>query len=239
MPKNSNSEDGLREALRRDWRALRDRGTADVLCASMATRQWTSDRGDAQLGYVTLDYQIHEGVAAPNGGREPPVLVEHYWSVRTLNGRQDTNWPPALNINVVHLHSGAIRAIHVENALRNTLVFQRTAYRQSWFDDPDRARLHTRAVLIGESVAEDTDIMAGFEQFHGVQLWVGAFTHNAAEGFQFTRPMNQERVWNVGLVSADATRALADELFGRDALPRLDFRWNGVNEGAVYLRPRG
>jgi len=224
-------ETAMRGALVRDWRDLRDRGALDLLCASMATRQWMNDRG-AKPGYVTVDYRVDDGIAAPDGGREAPTLLEHYWSVRTLDGRQDPEWSPALNLNVVHLHAGPLGARHVENALRNALVFHRAAYRQSWFDDPDRARLHVRAVLIGESLGEDADIMAGFQEFQGVQVAAGTFTHGG-DGFQFQRPVNKERVWNVGLVNPQATRTLAEELFGSDVLPQRDFRWDGYNDAQV------
>lgn len=222
----------IRRALARDWRALRERGALDLLCPSMATRQWTNDRG-VRPGYVTLDYRVDEGVPAPDGGREPPALVEHYWSVRTVNGRQDLAWSPALNVIVAHLHSSAVAASHVESALRNALVFHRAAYRQAWFDDPDRARLHVRAVVVGDTVAEDADIMAGFQEYQHVQLSVGAFSYTEGEGFRFTRPVNQERVWNVGLVSADASQAVATRLFGNDVLPQRGFRWDGTNDAPV------
>jgi hypothetical protein len=216
--------------LARDWRALREGGALDLFCASMATRQWTNDRG-ATPGYITLDYRIHEDIMAPDGGLEPPTLLEHYWSVRTLDGRQDPDWPPALNLNVVHLHTGTVGAGHVENASRNALVFHRAAYRQSWFDDPDRARLHVRAVILGEAVAVDADIIAGLLEQQGVS--VGQFSYDVGIGFQFKRPVRPKRVWNVGLVNAEATRALAEELFGNDTLPRRDFRWDGTNESNV------
>jgi len=223
------NESELRAALAPDWRGLRESGALDLFCAPMATRQWTNDRG-AKPGYITLDYRIHENVAAPDGGLEPPTLLEHYWSVRTLDGRQDRDWPPALNLNVVHLHTGAIGASHVENASRNALVFHRAAYRQSWFDDPDRARLHVRAVILGESVNEDADIIAGMLEQQGVS--VGQFSYDDL-GFQFKRPVRAKRVWNVGLVNPEATRALAEELFGNDTLPRREFRWDGTNEADV------
>ena len=232
MGRKDFDESAMRSALVRDWRDLREQGALDLLCASMATRQWLNDHG-AKPGYVTLDYRVHEGIAAADGGREAPVLLEHYWSVRTLDSRQDPEWSPALNLNVVHLHAGALDARHVENAVRNALVFHRAAYRQSWFDDPDRARLLVRAVLIGESVGEDADIMAAFQEFQGVQLAAGTFTHDSHDGFQFQRPVNKERVWNVGLVNPQATRALAAELFGSDVLPQRDFRWDGFNDAPL------
>jgi len=222
-------ETELRAALARDWRELRERGALDLFCAPMATRQWTNDRG-ARPGYITLDYRIHEGIAAPDGGQDAPALLEHYWSVRTLDGRQDPDWPPALNLNVVHLHTGTLNAEHVENASRNALVFHRAAFRQSWFDDPDRARLHVRAVILGETVGEDADIIAGLLESQGVS--VGQFSVDDL-GFQFRRSVSPKRVWNVGLVNAEATRTLAEELFGNDTLPRRDFRWDGTNDAEV------
>lgn len=217
------------DALRRDWSELRQSDKLDAVLPSCATRQWALERG--QVGYVTLDYKVSPDVRLVGAGREPPTLVEHYWSVRTLNGRQDKDWKPSLNINAVHLHSRAVSAADVENALLNAVALRLAAGAQGWFRDDAKAQLYVRAVVLGESVNEDANIVGGLETGHGVQLRIGRIRHSSQDGFVVEKGADEERFWRVGRSSLDELRDLGRQMLGTDELPISGFSWQGKNEG--------
>jgi len=222
----------LADALRRDWPTLRESDKLDVLLPSCATRQWVLDRG--QVGYVTLDYKVHADIRLSDAGREPPALVEHYWSVRTLNGRQDEHWLPSLNINVVHVHSRAVNAADVENALLNSVALRLAAGSQGWFRDDAKAQLYVRAAVLGESIGQDAAIIGGLETSQGVQLRIARLQYSEGDGFTIEAAADEERFWRVGRNSLDELRALGKELLGDDQLPASGFQWQGFNEGPTF-----
>lgn len=217
------------DKLRRDWPALRETDKLDVVVPSCATRQWVLDRG--QVGYVTLDYKVHLDVRLVEAGKEAPALVEHYWSVRTLNGRQDENWLPSLNINVVHVHGGIVTAADVENALLNAVALRLAAGSQGWFRDDAKAQLYVRAVMLGNAIGQDAAIIGGLETSQGVQLRIARFRFSESEGFVFEAGTDEERFWRVGRNSLDELRDLGARLLGDDQLPASGFQWQGTNEG--------
>ncbi len=97
-------DDEIEAALCREWRGLRESGDLGVVLPACGTRQWMRD--DGCVGYVTVDYSVQRNVGFPGAHRSAPgvaSIVEKYWSLRTMNGRQDPNWRPSLNVHVVHV----------------------------------------------------------------------------------------------------------------------------------------
>lgn len=231
------TEQELRDALRREWRSLREAKGLDFLLRPARTHQWVSDRG--LFGYALMDYQVRTDVSL-RGLSVQPVLVEHYWTVRTLDSRQDPNWEPALNINVVHLYRSTVHAAHVDQALRSSYELRCAAWRQCWFgENPKRANLYVRAVALGSAVGEDASMIANRETTDGVSVCIAAYKYGVGDGFTFDADPHEERLWCVATLLPEESAQLGADLFSADALPKQEFRWVGVNDGPVWDHETG
>lgn len=157
----------LESALCREWPRLRELDCLQSVLPSCRTRQWVRD--DGIVGYVTLDYQLHADLKIPGAWNQPRVavasLVEHYWSVRTRDRRQDSEWLPSLNLNVVNIRNTTVTSDDAEEVLRYALVLERAARSagRSWLAQDKRANLYVRAVLLGAEIGPDVNLLAAMD----------------------------------------------------------------------------
>lgn len=232
----------IEAALAREWRQLREQRALDGVLPALQTRQWILERGRA--GYVTVDYRVTCGTSLPGAnGTAPGVasLVEHYWSVRTLNGSQDPNWPPSLNLHVVHIRPRAASSADVDSLVRNAMVVKaaaRMAGRDGFGESP-QASLYVRALLLATEVPGDVALLAGLgtlgsdECGASVDFRAAQFRYSVGEGFVFTA-LDQDRFSDVGVYRPEEVRAFGEQLLADDLIPSQGWAWRGVNQGPVY-----
>ena len=239
-PLQQSELDGL---LFREWPRIQTNHALGWSLPPSSTRQWVN--GKDVHGYVTLDHQLHRQVTIPNavadGKHGTATLLEQYWAVRTKNGRQDPQWPPSLNVNVVHGVAGPVTMAHCESALRNGLLVRRAAYSASngCFGATEKANCWVRAYVIGSTITPEAASFAAFGEFHEVRLHVARFTYSAEEGFHFEESPDGERLWHVGLLTDEDNRQFGARFFLDAYLPDHEFEWGGTNAGPIYDRELG
>lgn len=228
----------IEAALSREWRTLREAGRLRPILPDCGTRQWM--RGDACAGYVTVDYCVQRNVQFPGArGATPGVasIVEKYWSVRTINGRQDPTWRPSVNVHVVHVRNHAVTCTDAEDLLRNAWVARQAVWSAGRGDRAPAAQatLYVRAALLGTRVGDDVNLLSQAEAFRDIPFRAGEFTFSLADGFTFAERENDE--WfdcEVGLYHWREIVEFGERLIGDDLLPLQHFAWRGVNTGPVY-----
>lgn len=234
-------------ALLREWEALRKRGALEPSLPSMHTKQWIGR--DGQHGYVTRDYGVHPAPAAlaalAPAGYVRPTLVEKYWSIRTLDGTQDPSWQPALNVHVVSIRVGEIRATDLAHASWFAAAVRSAAWigREAGFSQPPRdaadqsrqapVQLHVKALLIGARSSGEVQQIGRDTWAQTTPLLLAHHTYTVADGFRFT--MLDDDSWvTTAAMHRPQLQDIGDALFGRDELPHTQWRWDGVNDGPVY-----
>src|SRR5512147_3207390 len=103
------------------WRTWREEGRFDGVLPGCGDQEWM--REEARVGYRTVEYRTYRDLRVP-GAPGALDLVEVYWSVRTRNGAQDTDWPPALNVNLVAVTAGTVTLADVERLYRDALALR-------------------------------------------------------------------------------------------------------------------
>jgi len=233
------SQHDVESALYREWPRLRTQGLPNQLLPDHQTRQWMHRHG--RVGYATLDYRLQRHVELPGAKSEGPAgvasLLEQYWSVRTLDGGQDPNWMPSLNVHVVHIRPRAVTSADVEELLRNAIVVQsaaRMAGQRGFSGDPQRAELYVRALLLGVEVGNDVAVFDAMETLQDIQFRAAAFRFSVADGFSFTPLDATDRFSKVGIFYTTEIKQLGERLISDDTLPSHDWIWSGTNDGPVY-----
>lgn len=236
------TEHDLQAALRRDWPKIREEWRRISVLPSCSTHQWILEK--RRVGYVTLDYRLHENIEIPGAwgeeGSASAPLVEQYWSVRTLDGQQNPSWLPSLNIHVIFLRNRKVDSADAEEIIRIARVLQMAAQMagQQWFVEPKRAELYVRSLLLGRTIGADADVIAAIDSSRlerdQAQFAVAQFSHTLAAGFSLSLPRGGERLSDPGLFHQDEVRELGVRLLGDDSLPTLDFAWPGTNDGPIY-----
>jgi hypothetical protein len=196
---------------------------------------------DGRMGYATLDYRLQRHVKLPGANGKGPAgvasLLEQYWSVRTLDGGQDPNWMPSLNVHVVHIRPRAVTSADVEELLRNAIVVRgaaRIAGQPGFSGAPQRAELYVRALLLGVEVGKDVAVFDAIETLDGIQFGAAAYRFSVADGFSVTPLDATDRFSEIGIFHTPEIKQLGERLISDDTLPSHDWIWSGTNDGPVY-----
>lgn len=232
----------LESALHRDWRALREAERFHGSLPSCRTKQWV--REDGHVGYVTLDYRLRRDFTLPAGqygafAEEPFTFVEQYWSVRTMNGRQDPNWRPILNLHVVHLRARRVTGHDVEAVVRNALLLRHAASRTApaaFLGNEPRASLNVIGLVLGTELAPEVSVVGATDGVFGIPFRAASFTYTVADGFAVQPSEDDERFLAIGTDLDGQLAVLGEQLVGDDLLPAQGYVWSGVNDGPVFDR---
>ena len=242
------TQTAIASALLREWEALRKRGALDSSLPSMLTKQWMDRTG--LHGYVTRDYGVYSAPEALAGLAPTryvlPTLIEKYWSIRTLDGTQDSGWQPSLNVHLVSIRVGEIRAADLAHvslfsaALRSAAWIGREAgfsralrNDSSGHSDNAPVQLHVKGLLIGAHSKEEVQQLGRDTSGQPIPLLLAHYTYTVSEGFRFEAP--EDDPWDTtAALHRSELQEIGDALLARDELPHTRWRWDGVNDGPVY-----
>lgn len=207
------------------WRAWREEGRLDGVLPGCGDQEWMRD--EARVGYRTVDYRTHRDLRVPDAPNALD-LVEIYWSVRTRNGVQDPDWPPALNVNLVAVTDGTVTLRDVERLYRDALALRgalmlagmgRLSGRRSGVS------LYVRGVLVGPDSEEGALLGDALSAFAEVPI---AVAHARLEDGQepvVKRAAGTAHFFDLASADVDALRDTGAALVGSDRLFRSEGVW--------------
>lgn len=166
------------------------------------------------------------------GGTGVADLVEVYWSVRTLNGKQDPNWAPSLNIKVVELKNVPLQVEDLVQLYRYSLILKHGLRIPDLTSlvDSKRISLYVRGLLLGREISSDVAAASALLNHAEVPITVGKFSLCPVKGLTISSSPRDEEMWVIGVGIPDLLK-VGHQLTDQAVLLRSNGRWP-VDPGA-------
>lgn len=191
---------GIRARLLDSWRSLRDADRLGTLLPRSTSREWRSD--DRRHGFVTLDYRVYRDIGLPGSGAPEPApvadLLEVYWSVRTLEGRQDPDWAAAVNAHVILVLDRDAQVEDLERLYRHVVLVRRAIQLGGvggLVADGVSIALHARGLLLGPALSTPLAIVDALAARADVPLTVGRYQAGPNDAIEFAGPSAAAKPW--------------------------------------------